>query len=394
MQANLPVLQSKGYEKGQKSVIDGIRQRNKEKKLQDSKTFVASRNTTTPLDRKNRQELIQEMFSFMSSLKEKIPEVSNHATKVSETVRSRKSDISSLHGTRETLCYKNKIGKKKAKGLIYDEVVKQLNILRKKKSQDIGLPLPDVLRDSLCKKTQRALKIYKLFEKVGMDKIKYISTYSANEISKLTNEEILAITDHFLNKPNTDFTDNQDNSINNSFDYTNIPEMQVRKQSLDLAKVSISSTPTEPTKSEVNISTIPIALPQTSVSNTSNEKLLDEKIATSQASVPSPFQVNASNKTQPPISILPVDPEEKRKTIINKVLEQFPYLSLKYSNEYGDYFTCSVSCPICNKDYKKYNTRDNIEDEWGSGDYVNTKTYRLKCWGNYQNSIQIVTVKA
>ncbi|KAF0520284.1 hypothetical protein F8M41_016413 [Gigaspora margarita] len=188
----------------------------------------------------------------MSSLKEKIPEVSNHATKISKTTQSRKSDISSLHGTsmieisqhlaqlcdkaliaeectleanqeeifcwyhygrnfvlqEKALCYKNKIGEKKAKGLIYDEVVKQLNILRKKKSQDIGLPLPDVLRDSLRKKTQRALKIYKLFEKVGMDKIKYIRTYSANEISKLTNEEILAITDHFLNKPNTDFTDN------------------------------------------------------------------------------------------------------------------------------------------------------------------------------------------
>src|SRR3954454_16208795 len=117
----------------------------------------------------------------------------------------------------KAFCYKNKIGEKKAKGLIYDEVVKQLNILRKKRSQDIGLPLPDVSRDSLCKKTQRAVKIYKLFEKVGIDKVKYIRSYSANEISKFTNDEIQKIIDHFTEKPNMDFTDDpkdQDNSNN------------------------------------------------------------------------------------------------------------------------------------------------------------------------------------
>ena len=75
------------------------------------------------------------------------------------------------------------------------------------------------------------------------------------------------------------------------------------------------------------------------------------------------------------------------------VLERFSHLSLKYSNEYGDYFTCSEICPICNKDHKKENIRDNVKGEWGSGDYVNTKTYRIKCWEAYQNSIQIVTVK-
>ena len=100
--------------------------------------------------------------------------------------------------------------------------------------------------------------------------------------------------------------------------------------------------------------------------------------------------------SRPPISILPDDPEEKRKSVINKVLKQFHYLSSKYSNKNHDYFdfNSSVSCPICNKDHKKENIRDNVKGEWGSGDYVNTKTYRLNCWGNYQNPIQIVTVKA
>src|SRR5436189_6403563 len=85
-----------------KSVSDGIRQCNKERKLQeDSETFIASRNITTPLDGKNGQGLIQEMSSSMSLLKEKIPEVSNHVTKISETVQSWKSDIliPSLYGT-------------------------------------------------------------------------------------------------------------------------------------------------------------------------------------------------------------------------------------------------------------------------------------------------------
>src|SRR6266480_1978797 len=73
----------------------------------------------------------------------------------------------------KALCDKDKIGEKKAKGLIYDEAVKKLNIFRKKRSQDTGSPLPDISRDSLRKKTQRAVKIYKLFEKVGIDKVKY-----------------------------------------------------------------------------------------------------------------------------------------------------------------------------------------------------------------------------
>ena len=102
----------------------------------------------------------------------------------------------------------------------------------------------------------------------------------------------------------------------------------------------------------------------------------------------------SDNNSRPPISILPDDPEEKRQFVINKVLKQFRNLSLKYSTGNKDYFDCLVSCPICNKDHKKENIRNNIEGRWGSGDFVNTRTYRLQCCEAYQNSIQIVTVKA
>ncbi|CAB4376614.1 unnamed protein product [Rhizophagus irregularis] len=64
--------------------------------------------------------------------------------------------------------------------------LKQLNILRKKRSQDTESPFPDISRDSLRKKTQRAVKIYKLVER--------------------------RIIDHFTEKPNLDFTDDHDDS--------------------------------------------------------------------------------------------------------------------------------------------------------------------------------------
>ena len=52
------------------------------------------------------------------------------------------------------------------------------------------------IRKTLCKKTQRAVKTYKLFEKIGIDKIKYLKAYSANSISELTNNQIQKIIDN------------------------------------------------------------------------------------------------------------------------------------------------------------------------------------------------------
>ncbi|PKK58191.1 hypothetical protein RhiirC2_796713 [Rhizophagus irregularis] len=59
----------------------------------------------------------------------------------------------------------NKFGEKKARSILYDTITEQLSILRKKRSQELGLKLRNVSRDSLRKKTQRAEKNYKLFEK-------------------------------------------------------------------------------------------------------------------------------------------------------------------------------------------------------------------------------------
>ena len=46
------------------------------------------------------------------------------------------------------------------------------------------------------KKTQRAEKVYKFIKQVGLDKIKYINSYSANSLSELTNEQIQEVIDY------------------------------------------------------------------------------------------------------------------------------------------------------------------------------------------------------
>ena len=60
----------------------------------------------------------------------------------------------------------------------------------------MGLQLRDVSRDSLRKNIQRAEKVYKFIVQVGLDKIKYIKSYSATSISELTNEQIQEVIDY------------------------------------------------------------------------------------------------------------------------------------------------------------------------------------------------------
>ena len=55
---------------------------------------------------------------------------------------------------------------------------------------DIWDCLSGVSRENFRKQTQRAYKIYKLFDGIGIEKIKRVKSYSANGISKLTNPQI------------------------------------------------------------------------------------------------------------------------------------------------------------------------------------------------------------
>jgi len=56
----------------------------------------------------------------------------------------------------------------------------------------------------LQKQTQRARKIHELFEKIGIDKVKYIKIYSANSIAELSDSQIQTIIDYFSKNPNTE----------------------------------------------------------------------------------------------------------------------------------------------------------------------------------------------
>src|SRR6266498_1655115 len=86
--------------------------------------------------------------------------------------------------------------------MIYDNFIKLLS--------------PGTKRNTILKQIQRARSIYKLFEKIGIDKIKYITTYSVNSISELFDSQIQTIIDYFFENPNTEFSDDRDDLITDS----------------------------------------------------------------------------------------------------------------------------------------------------------------------------------
>ena len=92
-----------------------------------------------------------------------------------------------------------KVGEKKAKSMIYDNLTKLLP--------------PGTKRNTIVKQTQRARNIYKLFEKIRIDKIRYITTYSANSLSELSDSQFQTIIDYFYKNPNTELPDGQESSI-------------------------------------------------------------------------------------------------------------------------------------------------------------------------------------
>jgi hypothetical protein len=96
---------------------------------------------------------------------------------------------------------KEKVGMKKAKGLIYNFILTH-NL--------------DTKRKTLYQRISRAKKVYEFTKKIGIDKIKYIKMYSANSIAELSDSQIQPIVDYFSKNPNTELPDNQEGSIINS----------------------------------------------------------------------------------------------------------------------------------------------------------------------------------
>ncbi|RGB25010.1 hypothetical protein C1646_821263, partial [Rhizophagus diaphanus] len=186
---------------------------------------------------------------------------------------------------------------------------------------------------------------------------KYIKTYSANSIAELSDSQIQTIVDYFSNNPNTELPDDQEGSIIDS-------EEEISCDQTD-ASEAVSAT-----RAEVSIPTSPIPLThlRLNVNSSDNSSRIGPVVVSTS---PGP-QINVSNRPGLPVSILPENPEEKRKHIIGSAL-----------------------CPLCNGDHKvNRSIFDEIKGEWGDGEYYGERTYRLKCKESFKPGIPIVSVKA
>ncbi|EXX67537.1 hypothetical protein RirG_113330 [Rhizophagus irregularis DAOM 197198w] len=154
-------------------------------------------------------------------------------------------------------------------------------------------------RDSLRKKTQRAKKIYKFIEQVGLDKIKYIKSYSATSISKLTNEQIQEVIDYgIFSEKLLLVTDHVTEISETSCSRKNLPK----------------NTPSKTEEFQNN--QISALIPSTHNSNSSNNSS-----GTSPVQMISPATPQASVS---PISIPRTNPTYNRSYFCNKTLDQYP----------------------------------------------------------------------
>ncbi|GBC43422.2 hypothetical protein GLOIN_2v1835304 [Rhizophagus irregularis DAOM 181602=DAOM 197198] len=213
-----------------KIVSSEIKQRNKEKKLltesmTSSEQEVAKQSGQNSHKKKGTEKIVQVITDGMMAE----PSIQDNMTEISATARrpncsSSLLDLAKLFdkatdaeyrtkkaNEEEILCWVNfgkefmvhfselvensngKIGEKKAKGIIYDEMLEHLVTIREKRSKEMGIQLPKISRSSLTRRTQRSMKLVRIIEKIGIDKVKYLSEYSPNSISELTNDQIQEI---------------------------------------------------------------------------------------------------------------------------------------------------------------------------------------------------------
>ncbi|RGB35192.1 hypothetical protein C1646_759645 [Rhizophagus diaphanus] len=104
----------------------------------------------------------------------------------------------------------DKIGEKKEKGIIYDEMLEHLITICEKRSKEMGIQLPKICHSSLTRRTQRSIKLVRIIKKIGIDKIKYLSEYSPNSISELTNDQIQEIIERVPKGPWDNSTEQDD----------------------------------------------------------------------------------------------------------------------------------------------------------------------------------------
>uniref|UniRef100_U9SQR6 Uncharacterized protein n=1 Tax=Rhizophagus irregularis (strain DAOM 181602 / DAOM 197198 / MUCL 43194) TaxID=747089 RepID=U9SQR6_RHIID len=126
--------------------------------------------------------------------------------------------------------------------------------------------LSGITLETLRKRTQRAIKIYKLFEKIGVDRIKNIKSYSADSISKFTKPQIQIILNYFGGSCYAD------TEIKNPNSYSECKDIEKVRPKVPLEK-SQGSVPKK--LPDVKISTLPTS--QTLKTNQTNALEVQEK---------------------------------------------------------------------------------------------------------------------
>ncbi|GET60125.1 C2H2-type zinc finger transcription factor [Rhizophagus irregularis DAOM 181602=DAOM 197198] len=228
---------------------------------------------------------------------------------------------------------------------------------KKRKAENIVQDLFDFTATSAPEKNHmteismtRARDIHKLFEKIGIDKIKYITTYSANSISELSDSQIQTIVDYFSKNPNTELPDDQDGTIINfEEDILNDQDNVLEEQ----AKPLVSAT-----RAKVSIPTAPI--PLTHVSNSSGDSSSSKKL-------------DAKVKVVPPIP-QPETLVHDRSYFSNKTLDQYPNLYREFSSEDFDYYGINdeTLCPLCKLDH---DDEEGIDGFWENTDEPSLKNF-------------------
>ncbi|RIA80230.1 hypothetical protein C1645_810530 [Glomus cerebriforme] len=367
-----------------KSVSDGFRQRNRERQAERKKLLRESAtqdlsgdvqkgpSSSVTQDKESRshkkkeaENIVQDVFDFTmteisltgregNNCQEKIEsqglaELSssdvlqninrlygNACTAEKERVKANQAEILcwrnfiiGLGNSIDEIMIKEKVGMKKAKGLIYDFILAQN---------------PDTKRKTLYQRIYRARKVYEFSEKIGIDKIRYIKTYNANSIAELSDSQIQTIIDYFSKNPNTELPDGQEGSIIDSEEEIS-DDQNNALEVLSLAKL----TSTAP---------IPLAHIPNSSDDTSSSKKLDTKV-----------------------EVVPPIPQPNNPTHVqarNKVLKLYPDISFhsKPSDESEDVYRCrtkSSICPSC-----KTNHKENIVGRYWEGSYLLSCMYKMK----------------
>jgi hypothetical protein len=246
----------------------------------------------------------------------------------------------SIEGKNTTRAKQKEISCRYSYGKRFEESVQEIiardnvsdQTARKQLFQDVIKHLSRITLETLRKRTQRAIKIYKLFEKIGVDRIKNIKSYSADSISKFTKPQVQIILDYFSGSCYADTETKKPNSYSECKDIEKVrPKVPLEKsqgfvpKKLPDAKV-LKASPTSTSLTS-----------QTSKTNLTNASEVQEQCLDS-VEVTNVLSASSSSQSKPTYD---------QSYFRNKILDQYPNLYREGSSENFDYYgiTDETSCP-------------------------------------------------